>query len=91
MVYDNMRVAVVFDEKEKKPTTALMRLSTFYKFEWRFCNARSGWEKGNVERSVDYVRGRASSGVSSTTALVSTLYRSNPFSTGCRTTKCISR
>jgi len=59
MVYDNMRVAVVFDEKEKKPTTALMRLSTFYKFEWRFCNARSGWEKGNVERSVDYVRGRA--------------------------------
>ena len=37
MVYDNMRVAVVFDEKEKKPTTALMRLSTFYKFEWRFC------------------------------------------------------
>ena len=59
MVYDNMRVAVVFDAKEKKPTTALMRLSTFYKFEWRFCNARSGWEKGNVERSVDYVRGRA--------------------------------
>ena len=59
MVYDNMRVAVVFDDKEKKPTTALMRLSTFYKFEWRFCNARSGWEKGNVERSVDYVRGRA--------------------------------
>ena len=36
-----------------------MRLSTFYKFEWRFCNARSGWEKGNVERSVNYVRGRA--------------------------------
>ena len=59
MVYDNMRVAVVFDEKDKKPTTALMRLSTYYKFEWRFCNARSGWEKGNVERSVDYVRGRA--------------------------------
>ena len=59
MVYDNMRVAVVFDDKEKKPTTALMRLSTFYKFGWRFCNARSGWEKGNVERSVDYVRGRA--------------------------------
>lgn len=59
MVYDNMRVAVVFDEKEKKPTTALQRLSTFYKYNWRFCNARAGWEKGNVERSVDYVRGRA--------------------------------
>ena len=59
MIYDNMRVAVVFDEKTKKPTTALQRLSSFYKFEWRFCNARAGWEKGNVERSVDFVRGRA--------------------------------
>lgn len=59
MVYDNMRVAVVFDEKSKKPTVALQRLSSFYKFQWRFCNARAGWEKGNVERSVDYVRGRA--------------------------------
>ena len=59
MIYDNMRVAVVFDEKTKKPTTALQRLSSFYKYEWRFCNARAGWEKGNVERSVDFVRGRA--------------------------------
>lgn len=59
MVYDNMKVAVVFDDKEKKPTEALKRLSTFYKFQWRFCNARAGWEKGNVERSVDYIRGRA--------------------------------
>ncbi len=59
MVYDNMRVAVVFDEKTKKPTVALQRLSSFYKYQWRFCNARAGWEKGNVERSVDFVRGRA--------------------------------
>lgn len=59
MVYDNMRVAVVFDNKAKKPTAALQRMSNYYKFEWRFCNARAGWEKGNVERSVDYVRGRA--------------------------------
>ena len=59
MVYDNMRVAVVFDQSEKKPTVALQRMSTFYKYEWRFCNARAGWEKGNVERSVDFVRGRA--------------------------------
>ena len=29
MVYDNMRVAVVFDEKSKKPTVALQRLSSF--------------------------------------------------------------
>lgn len=59
MVYDNMRVAVVFDNKEKRPTEALMRLSTFYRFGFRYCNARAGWEKGDVERSVDYVRGRA--------------------------------
>ena len=59
MVYDNMRVAVIFDDKTKKPTSALQRLSTYYRFNWRFCNARAGWEKGNVERSVDYVRGRA--------------------------------
>ena len=59
MVYDNMRVAVVFDNKEKRPTEALRRLSTFYRFNFRYCNARAGWEKGDVERSVDYVRGRA--------------------------------
>lgn len=29
MVYDNMRVAVVFDNREKRPTEALTRLSTF--------------------------------------------------------------
>ncbi len=59
MVYDNMRVAVVFDNKAKRPTEALRRLSTFYRFKFRYCNARAGWEKGDVERSVDYVRGRA--------------------------------
>ena len=59
MVYDNMRVAVVFDNREKRPTEALTRLSTFYRFNFRYCNARAGWEKGDVERSVDYVRGRA--------------------------------
>ena len=59
MVYDNMRVAVVFDNKEKRPTEALRRLSVFYRFNFRYCNARAGWEKGDVERSVDYVRGRA--------------------------------
>ena len=59
MVYDNMRVAVVFDNKEKRPTEALTRLSTFYRFNFRYCNARAGWEKGDVERSVNYVRGRA--------------------------------
>lgn len=59
MVYDNMKVAVILGKNEKKPTMALQRMSNFYRYQWRFCNARAGWEKGNVERSVDYVRGRA--------------------------------
>lgn len=60
MVYDNMRVAVAFDgEGHKEPTLAMRRLTNFYHFGYRFCNARSGWEKGHVERSVEIVRGRA--------------------------------
>ena len=57
MVYDNMRVAVrEFAGVEKKPTQALMRMCAFYRYEYRFCNIRAGWEKGHVERSVEYLR-----------------------------------
>lgn len=57
MVYDNMRVAVKkFVEKEKVPTDALLRMENYYHFTHRFCNIRSGNEKGHVERSVEYVR-----------------------------------
>jgi len=59
MVYDNMRVAVIFDDKSKKPTLTMQRLTNFYRFAFRFCNARAGWEKGHVERSVEVVRSRA--------------------------------
>ena len=60
MVYDNMRVAVAFDgEGNKEPTLAMRRLTNFYHFSYRFCNIRSGWEKGHVERSVEVVRSRA--------------------------------
>ena len=59
MVYDNMKVAVILRPDGKKPTETLLRMRTFYGFDYRFCNARAGWEKGHVERSVDYVRGRA--------------------------------
>jgi hypothetical protein len=60
MVYDNMRVAIKeFVGAEKKPTEALLRLSNFYRCHYRFCNARAGWEKGHVERSVEYVRRKA--------------------------------
>ena len=59
MVYDNMKVAVILKPDRKQPTETLLRMHAFYGFDWRFCNARAGWEKGHVERSVDYVRGRA--------------------------------
>ena len=61
LVYDNMRVAVarfcVRDGKsDKQPTEDLLRLSSYYGFDFRFCNVRRGNEKGHVERSVEYVR-----------------------------------
>uniref|UniRef100_UPI0004B5FE8C IS21 family transposase n=1 Tax=Bacteroides neonati TaxID=1347393 RepID=UPI0004B5FE8C len=60
MVYDNMRVAIKkFAGQEKKPTETLLRMSNFYRYHYRFCNARAGWEKGHVERSVEYVRRKA--------------------------------
>ena len=60
MVYDNMRVAIKeFVGAEKKPTEALLRLSNFYQCHYRFCNARAGWEKGHIERSVEYIRRKA--------------------------------
>lgn len=56
MVYDNMRVAVASFAGGKQPTDALLRLERAYGFVHRFCNIRSGNEKGHVERSVEYVR-----------------------------------
>jgi transposase len=55
MVYDNMKVAVILKPDGKKPTETLLRMCAFYGFGYRFCSARAGWEKGHVERSVDYV------------------------------------
>ena len=60
MVYDNMRVAVKsFVGGDKKPTEALMKMSGFYCFEYRFCNVRAGWGERTCERSVEYVRRKA--------------------------------
>ena len=58
VVYDNMRVAVrkFVGHNIKEPTVALLELSNYYKFNFRFCNVRRGNEKGHVERSVEYVR-----------------------------------
>jgi transposase len=58
LVYDNMRVAIrkFVGHNIKEPTIALLELSNYYKFDFRFCNIRKGNEKGHVERSVEYVR-----------------------------------
>ncbi len=61
MVYDNMKVAVrkFVGPTEKEPTKALLELSLYYGFQFRFCNVRRGNEKGHVERSVDVIRHKA--------------------------------
>ena len=61
MVFDNMRVAVAkfVGRNEKEPTKALLELSNYYNFKYRFCNVRKGNEKGHVEKSVDYIRRKA--------------------------------
>ena len=58
VVYDNMKVAVreFVGPSEKEPTDALLELSAYYGFQFRFCNVKRGNEKGHVERSVDVVR-----------------------------------
>lgn len=58
VVYDNMRTAVrkFVSRTEKEPTEDLLKISLYYGFNYRFCNARCGNEKGHVERSVEYVR-----------------------------------
>lgn len=64
IVYDNTRVAVgkFVGHTEKEPTEALLKLSIYYKFGFRFCNAYSGNEKGHVERSAEFIRRKAFSG-----------------------------
>ncbi len=61
VVYDNTKVAVkkFVGHTEKEPTEALLNLSLYYGFQFRFCNTYAGWEKGHVERGVEYVRRKA--------------------------------
>lgn len=61
IVYDNMKTAVkkFVGRHEKEPTDALVKMSMYYGYEYRFCNAYSGNEKGRVERTVEYLRRKA--------------------------------
>ncbi len=58
IVYDNTRVAVAnfVGKNEKKPTDALLKLSMYYGFCFRFCANYSPHQKGHVEKSVEYIR-----------------------------------
>lgn len=58
MVYDNSRVMVArfVGHSEKEPTEALLKLSLYYGFRFRFTNTYQAHEKGHVERSVEYLR-----------------------------------
>lgn len=60
VVYDNLTTAVrILAGTEKNPTKALLQLSLYYGFQFRFCNVRRGNEKGHVENSVEFVRRKA--------------------------------
>lgn len=61
IVYDNMKTAVekFVGKYEKEPTEALIKMSMYYGYQYRFCNAYSGNEKGHVERTVEYLRRKA--------------------------------
>lgn len=62
IVYDNMKTAVAkftVNQSTKVPTDDLLKISSYYQFDYRFCNAAKGNEKGHVERSVEYIRRKA--------------------------------
>lgn len=58
MVFDNMSTVVkrFVIKGEKQYTDDIIKLSNYYKFKIKTCNARSGNEKGHVENSGKTVR-----------------------------------
>lgn len=59
-IYDNMKTAVdkVGRGKNRTVNARFLALSGHYLFEPEFCNAASGWEKGQVEKNVQDSRRR---------------------------------
>lgn len=58
-LYDNMKTAVAKftkKQKDKVATNDLLKISTYYAFDFRFTGAAKGNEKGHVEKSVEYIR-----------------------------------
>ena len=59
-IYDNMRTAVdrVGRGKERQVNMRFLAMANHYVFEPEFCNPAAGWEKGQVEKSVQDARPR---------------------------------
>lgn len=54
--FDNFAPAVWWKGHDRMMTDAFSRFMVHHGFRAEFCNPRSGWEKGNVERKVKYLR-----------------------------------
>jgi len=59
-IYDNMRTAVdrVGRGKDRQVNARFSAMVSHYLFDAEFCNPASGWEKGQVEKSVQDMRHR---------------------------------
>jgi transposase len=56
--FDNLAPAVSSFRHGRKKTDAFTRFEAHHGFDVEFCNPASGWEKGNVENKVQYIRER---------------------------------
>ena len=59
-IYDNMKTAVnaVFIRKERAYNRRFMEMCSHHPVEPVACTPGAGWEKGQVEKQVDHLRGR---------------------------------
>lgn len=59
-IYDNMKTAVdkVGKGKDRTISKRFLAMASHYLFEPDFCNPAAGWEKGQVEKSVQDARPR---------------------------------
>ena len=57
--FDNLSPAITSPRGcDKRKADAFSRFEAFHGFDSEFCNAASGWEKGNVENKIEYLRER---------------------------------
>lgn len=56
IVFDNATGVGRRTGKDVRETELFKRFRMHYRFEVRFCNPRAGYEKGNVERKVAFIR-----------------------------------